>query len=73
MRHSRDYPATIAPFDLIAVRRRQDHRASKAMLQTIREKLTGWFAIIILGAIALTLVITFGNIDTGFTGASTAA
>ena len=43
------------------------------MLQTIREKLTGWFAIIILGAIALTLVITFGNIDTGFTGASTAA
>jgi len=42
------------------------------MLQTIREKLTGWFAIFILGAIALTLVVTFGNIDTGFTAASTA-
>ncbi len=43
------------------------------MLQTIREKLTGWFAVLILGAIALTLVVTFGNIDTGFTPASTAA
>lgn len=42
------------------------------MLQTIREKLTGWFAVFILGAIALTLVVTFGNIDTGFTPASTA-
>jgi len=42
------------------------------MLQTIREKLTGWFAVFILGAIALTLVVTFGNIDTGFTAASTA-
>ncbi len=43
------------------------------MLQTIREKLTGWFAIFILGAIALTLVVTFGNIDTGFSGGSVAA
>jgi peptidyl-prolyl cis-trans isomerase D len=43
------------------------------MLQTIREKLTGWFAIFILGAIALTLVISFGNIDTGFSGGSVAA
>jgi len=43
------------------------------MLQTIRERLTGWFAVFILGAIALTLVVTFGNIDTGFSGASAAA
>jgi len=43
------------------------------MLQTIREKLTGWFAIFILGAIALTLVISFGNIDTGFSGGASAA
>ncbi|MCP3999686.1 MAG: hypothetical protein GY727_02120 [Gammaproteobacteria bacterium] len=43
------------------------------MLQIIRERLTGWFAIFILGAIALTLVLTFGNIDTGFSGAGTAA
>ena len=43
------------------------------MLQTIREKLTGWFAVFILGAIALTLVISFGNIDTGFSGGATAA
>ncbi len=42
------------------------------MLQVIREKLTGWFAWFILGAIALTLVVTFGNIDTGFTPAGTA-
>jgi len=43
------------------------------MLQTIREKLTGWFAIFILGAIALTLVISFGNIDTGFSGGGATA
>jgi len=43
------------------------------MLQTIREKLTGWFAVFILGAIALTLVVTFGNIDTGFSATSAAA
>jgi peptidyl-prolyl cis-trans isomerase D len=43
------------------------------MLQIIRERLTGWFAIFILGAIALTLVLTFGNIDTGFSGAGAAA
>ncbi|MEE4184906.1 MAG: SurA N-terminal domain-containing protein [Gammaproteobacteria bacterium] len=43
------------------------------MLQTIRERLTGWFAWFILGAIALTLVVTFGNIDTGFSGVSAAA
>lgn len=42
------------------------------MLQTIREKLTGAFAVVILGAIALTLVVTFGNIDTGFTPTATA-
>jgi peptidyl-prolyl cis-trans isomerase D len=43
------------------------------MLQLIREKLTGGFAIVILGAIALTLVLTFSNIDTGFSGAGVAA
>lgn len=43
------------------------------MLQTIRERLTGWFAVFILGAIALTLVVTFGNIDTGFSAGSAAA
>jgi peptidyl-prolyl cis-trans isomerase D len=43
------------------------------MLQIIRERLTGWFAIFILGAIALTLVLTFGNIDTGFSGIGAAA
>jgi len=43
------------------------------IFETIREKLTGWFAVFILGAIALTLVVTFGNIDTGFSGASAAA
>jgi peptidyl-prolyl cis-trans isomerase D len=43
------------------------------MLQTIRERLTGWFAIFLLGAIALTLVATFGNIDTGFTAGGVAA
>jgi peptidyl-prolyl cis-trans isomerase D len=48
-------------------------RKRKLMLQTIRERLTGWFAIFILGAIALTLVVTFGNIDTGFSGGSAAA
>ncbi len=43
------------------------------MLQTIREKLTGWFAIFILGAIGLALVVSFGNIDTGFSGGAAAA
>jgi len=43
------------------------------MLQLIRDRLTGWFAIFILGAIALTLVLTFGNIDTGFSAGGTAA
>lgn len=43
------------------------------MLQTIREGFTGWVAIAILGVIALSLVLTFGNIDTGFTGGGTAA
>jgi len=42
------------------------------MLQIIREKLHGWFAVFILGAIALMLVVTFGNVDTGFTAASVA-
>ncbi|MGI9290642.1 MAG: SurA N-terminal domain-containing protein [Gammaproteobacteria bacterium] len=43
------------------------------MLQTIRERLTGWVAIVILGLIALTLVLTFGAIDTGFSAAGSAA
>ena len=43
------------------------------MLQTIREKLTGWFAVVILGVIALSLVVTLGNIDTGFSPGSVAA
>ena len=43
------------------------------MLQTIRERLTGWVAVVILGLVALTLVLTFGAIDTGFTAAGTAA
>jgi peptidyl-prolyl cis-trans isomerase D len=43
------------------------------MLQTIRERFTGWVAIVILGLVALTLVLTFGAIDTGFTAASSAA
>ena len=43
------------------------------MLQVIRERLTGWVAYFILGAIALTLVLTFGNIDTGFSAGGAAA
>jgi peptidyl-prolyl cis-trans isomerase D len=43
------------------------------MLQNIREKLTGWVAVFILGAIALTLVVSFGNIDTGFSTAGQVA
>ena len=43
------------------------------MLQTIRETLTGWVAIFILGALALSLVVTFGDIDTGFSGNTVAA
>ena len=42
------------------------------MLDTIREKFLGALAIPILGLIALSLVVTFGNIDTGFTPAGTA-
>lgn len=41
------------------------------MLQTIREKLSGWVAVAFIGAIGLSLVVTFGNIDTGFTGVNT--
>ncbi len=52
---------------------RFDNLIGLIMLQTIREKLTGGFAVFILGAIALTLVISFGNIDTGFTGGTVAA
>ena len=33
------------------------------MLETIREKFTGWIAILIIGLISLTLVISFGNMD----------
>jgi peptidyl-prolyl cis-trans isomerase D len=43
------------------------------MLQIIRERLTGWVAVVILGLVALTLVLTFGAIDTGFTAAGAAA
>ena len=43
------------------------------MLQVIRDRLTGWFAALILGVIALALVLTFGNIDTGFSAGGTAA
>ena len=43
------------------------------MLQTIRERLTGWFAVAILGLIGLSLVVTLGNIDTGFSSGSVAA
>ncbi|NND54896.1 MAG: hypothetical protein HKN56_08010 [Gammaproteobacteria bacterium] len=42
------------------------------MLDTIREKFLGALAIPILGIIALSLVVTFGNIDTGFSPAGTA-
>tara|TARA_B100001250_G_scaffold129819_1_gene110619 strand:- start:2954 stop:4846 length:1893 start_codon:yes stop_codon:yes gene_type:complete len=33
------------------------------MLQTIRDKFTGWIAIVFIGLLALTLVISFGNMD----------
>ena len=33
------------------------------MLQTIREKFTGWIAALIIGAISIALVISFGNMD----------
>ena len=33
------------------------------MLEAIREKFTGWIAILIIGLISLTLVISFGNMD----------
>jgi len=35
------------------------------MLEAIRNRLSGWVAIIILGVIALALVISFGNMDSG--------
>ncbi|MDP6436344.1 MAG: SurA N-terminal domain-containing protein [Gammaproteobacteria bacterium] len=43
------------------------------MLQIIRDKFTGWVAAIILGVVALALVLTFGNVDTGFLPGSPAA
>ncbi|MEC9376146.1 MAG: SurA N-terminal domain-containing protein [Pseudomonadota bacterium] len=43
------------------------------MLLAIREKISGWVAAFILTVIALSLVVTFGNIDTGFTGGTLAA
>ena len=43
------------------------------MLQIIRDKLTGWVAAIVLGTVALALVLTFGNVDTGFLPGSPAA
>ena len=33
------------------------------MLQTIREKFTGWIAALIIGAISVALVISFGNMN----------
>ena len=33
------------------------------MLEAIREKFTGWIAILIIGLISLTLIISFGNMD----------
>ena len=33
------------------------------MLQTIRDKFTGWIAIVFIGLLALTLVISFGNME----------
>ena len=33
------------------------------MLEIIREKFTGWIAILIISAIAIALVISFGNMD----------
>ena len=33
------------------------------MLETIREKFTGWIAALIIGAISIALVISFGNMD----------
>jgi len=35
------------------------------MLEAIRHRLTGWVAIVILGVIALALVVSFGNMDSG--------
>jgi peptidyl-prolyl cis-trans isomerase D len=35
------------------------------MLEAIRNRLSGWVAIVILGVIALALVISFGNMDSG--------
>jgi peptidyl-prolyl cis-trans isomerase D len=35
------------------------------MLEAIRNRLSGWVAILILGTIALALVISFGNMDSG--------
>ncbi len=35
------------------------------MLEAIRTRLSGWVAIVILGVIALALVISFGNMDSG--------
>ena len=33
------------------------------MLQTIRDKFTGWIAIVFIGLLSMTLVISFGNMD----------
>ena len=33
------------------------------MLETIREKFTGWIAALIIGAISIALVISFGNMN----------
>ena len=33
------------------------------MLEAIRQRFTGWIAILVISLIALTLVISFGNMD----------
>ena len=43
------------------------------MLQTIRERFTGVVALLVIGAIGLTLVISFGNMDAGVATGSFAA
>lgn len=43
------------------------------MLQTIRDRLTGWVAVVFLGLIGLTLVVSFGNMTTDVASANVAA
>ncbi len=43
------------------------------MLQTIRDRLTGWVATIVILVIGVALIITFGNMDTNIVGNTFAA